>query len=91
MPTSPPAESVGPVLAALHRLTERCRAVEDDVLAGLVVLGEPVPQRTLDDWLDQAADTLRALGDEASTQHRRLTAASSRAETPSPEVPRRTR
>ena len=41
-------------------------AAEDDVLACLVVTGEPRPQRVLDDWLDQVADTLRALGEQAA-------------------------
>ena len=66
------------MLVALRRLAERGRAVEDDVLAGLAVLGEPVPQRTLDDWLDQAADTLRAVGEEAAAQERLLAPAGTR-------------
>ena len=36
------------------------------MLACLVVTGEPGPQRVLDDWLDQVADTLRALGETAA-------------------------
>ncbi len=38
---------------------------EDDILACLVVTGEPRPQRVVDDWLDQVADTLRAIGETA--------------------------
>jgi hypothetical protein len=55
--------------AALERLDElraTVAAAEDDVLACLVVTGEPRPQRVLDDWLDQVADTLRALGEQAA-------------------------
>jgi len=81
------------VLVALRRLAERGRAVEDDVLAGLAVLGEPVPQRTLDDWLDQAADTLRAVGEEAAAQERLLgrvdIRSDERAEPRARDVPRR--
>ena len=55
--------------AAVDRLDDLCATVtaaEDDVLACLVVTGEPRPQRVLDDWLDQVADTLRALGEQAA-------------------------
>ncbi|GAA4408456.1 hypothetical protein GCM10023168_25870 [Fodinibacter luteus] len=51
---------------SLTALRDGVRAAEDDVLACLVVTGEPRPQRVLDDWLDQAADTLRALGETAA-------------------------
>ncbi|MGG5260809.1 hypothetical protein [Phycicoccus avicenniae] len=54
--------------AAARRL-EALRALsadaEDDVLASLVVTGEPAAQRVLDDWLDHVADGLRALGETA--------------------------
>ncbi len=49
-------------LEALRALLAEC---EDDVLSSLVVTGEPRPQRVLDDWLDQVADTFRALGESA--------------------------
>ncbi|GAA4400895.1 hypothetical protein GCM10023153_28810 [Ornithinibacter aureus] len=51
---------------ALFALRERVADAEDDVLSSLVVTGEPRPQRVLDDWLDQVADTLRAVGETAS-------------------------
>ncbi|MEO5608161.1 MAG: hypothetical protein ABIQ61_00750 [Ornithinibacter sp.] len=59
-----------PVLASalvsqLDTLRAMVLAGEDDVLACLVVTGEPRPQRVLDDWLDQVTDTLRALGETA--------------------------
>jgi hypothetical protein len=50
----------------LSALREVSAAAEDDVLACLVVTGEPRPQRVLDDWLDQVVDTLRALGETAA-------------------------
>ncbi|MGL5817795.1 MAG: hypothetical protein ACRCYR_09555 [Phycicoccus sp.] len=50
-------------LARLQSLREVATAGEDDVLGCLVVTGEPGPQRVLDDWLDQVADTLRAIGE----------------------------
>lgn len=51
---------------ALFALRDRVADAEDDVLSSLVVTGEPRPQRVLDDWLDQVADTLRAVGETAS-------------------------
>ncbi|MEO7422161.1 MAG: hypothetical protein ABIU87_07190 [Ornithinibacter sp.] len=54
------------VLSQLDTLRATVVAAEDDVLACLVVTGEPRPQRVLDDWLDQVTDTLRALGETAS-------------------------
>ena len=65
MPLGPDPERARAVLARLDDLRATVAAAEDDVLACLVVTGEPRPQRVLDDWLDQAADTLRALGDVA--------------------------
>lgn len=53
------------VVSSLDALRATVLAAEDDVLACLVVTGEPRPQRVLDDWLDQVADTLRALGENA--------------------------
>ena len=44
-------------------------AAEDDLLSCLVVMGEPDPQRTLDGWVDQVVDLLRAV-DEVAIQHR---------------------
>ncbi|MGL4177179.1 MAG: hypothetical protein ACRCSN_14000 [Dermatophilaceae bacterium] len=50
-------------LARLQALREVAAVGEDDILSCLVVTGEPVPQRVLDDWVDQVADTLRAIGE----------------------------
>ena len=79
------AQSLVARLDALGVLVARA---EDDVLACLVVTGEPRPQRVLDDWLDQSADTLRAIGEVASDLGPRLSrwtgspGASSRSATP---------
>ncbi len=72
VPAFPPRESVAPAVAALRRVRDRVLAVEDDVLSGFAVLGEPLAQRVLDDWLDHAADTLRLLAEEAAVQVRLL-------------------
>ena len=65
MPLGPDPERARAVLARLDDLRATVATAEDDILACLVVTGEPRPQRVLDDWLDQVADTLRALGDVA--------------------------
>ena len=66
MTLRPDPSRAGAVLARLGDLRAAVTAGEDDVLACLVVTGEPRPQRVLDDWLDQVADTLRALGETAA-------------------------
>ncbi|PKW27145.1 hypothetical protein [Phycicoccus duodecadis] len=65
MPLRPDPERARAALAALDAVREVAATGEDDVLACLVVTGEPAAQRVLDDWLDQVADTLRALGETA--------------------------
>ena len=66
MPLGPDPERARAAVAQLDALRHTVTAAEDDVLACLVVTGEPAPQRVLDDWLDQVADTLRALGETAA-------------------------
>jgi len=66
VPLRPDPSRAGAVLARLDALRAAAGEAEEDVLACLVVTGEPRPQRVLDDWLDQVADTLRALGEEAA-------------------------
>ena len=66
MTLRPDPSRAGAVLARLDGLRAAVVAAEDDVLACLVVTGEPRPQRVVDDWLDQVADTLRALGESAA-------------------------
>lgn len=62
MPLEPDPMRAADVLARLEALRTIATSAEDDVLASLVVTGEPTAQRVLDDWLDQVADTLRAIG-----------------------------
>jgi hypothetical protein len=57
------------VSAVLGSLGQVVAAAEDDLLSCLVVMGEPDPQRSLDGWVDQVVDLLRAV-DEVTTQHR---------------------
>ena len=66
MPLGPDPELARAAVARLDALRASVTAAEDDVLACLVVTGEPRPQRVLDDWLDQVADTLRAIGEQAA-------------------------
>ena len=66
MPLRPDPQLARVALDRVAALRATVSAAEDDVLACLVVTGEPRPQRVLDDWLDQVADTLRALGDQAA-------------------------
>ncbi|WP_377643837.1 hypothetical protein [Oryzobacter terrae] len=62
MPLEPDPTRAAEVLARLDALRVLVEESEDDVLASLVVTGEPQAQRVLDDWLDQVADSLRAVG-----------------------------
>lgn len=66
-PFEPPA--LPEVGDALQALSDSLAAAEDDLLASLVVLGESDAQRTVDGWVDQVVDLLRAV-DEVATQHR---------------------
>ena len=66
MPLGPAPERARAALEQLDALRATVSSAEDDVLACLVVTGEPRPQRVLDDWLDQVAETLRELGDQAA-------------------------
>jgi hypothetical protein len=53
----------------LRALSDTVAGVEDDLLASLVVMGEADSQRTVDGWVDQVVDLLRAV-DEVTAQHR---------------------
>ncbi len=57
------------VSAVLRGVGTTLADAEDDLLSCLVVMGEPDPQRSLDGWVDQVADLLRAV-DEVAAQHR---------------------
>ncbi|HMM93992.1 hypothetical protein, partial [Phycicoccus sp.] len=65
MPLGPDPAHVATVAARLVALRTLAADGEDDLLASLVVTGEPRAQRVLDDWVDQVADSLRALGEAA--------------------------
>lgn len=66
-PSEPPALPV--VSDVLGALSDTVAGVEDDLLASLVVMGEADAQRTVDGWVDQVVDLLRAV-DEVAAQHR---------------------
>lgn len=66
MPLGPAPARARAALSRLEALQILVGDAEDEVLASLVVTGEPGPQRILDDWLDQGAETLRALGERAA-------------------------
>jgi hypothetical protein len=66
VPLRPDPQLARAALDRVGALRATVSAAEDDVLACLVVTGEPRPQRVLDDWLDQVADTLRALDERAA-------------------------
>ena len=65
-PLGPDPTRARSAVTALGDLRSLVGEAEDEVLACLVVTGEPRPQRVLDDWLDQVADTLRAIGEQAA-------------------------
>ncbi|GGB85136.1 hypothetical protein GCM10011314_26040 [Knoellia flava] len=65
----PEAPSLPGVSTVLEGLSATIASVEDDLLASLVVLGESDPQRSVDGWVDQVVDLLRAV-DEVAAQHR---------------------
>lgn len=56
------------VSQVLSGLSDALATVEDDLLSCLVVMGEPDAQRTVDGWVDQLVDLLRAV-DEVTEQH----------------------
>lgn len=66
-PSEPPA--LPAVSDVLHSLSDAVSRAEDDLLASLVVLGEPDAQRTVDGWVDHVVDLLRAV-DEVAGHHR---------------------
>ncbi|MBR7743880.1 hypothetical protein KC207_11320 [Phycicoccus sp. BSK3Z-2] len=66
MPLRPDPGRAASARARLEALRDAVTEVEDDVLGCLVVTGEPEAQRVLDGWLDQVADTVRAVGESAA-------------------------
>lgn len=81
--TEPPALTA--VSEVLRGLSDTLGGAEDDLLSSLVVMGEADAQQTVDGWVDQLVDLLRAV-DEVSVQHRTtLARATSRHTTPDSE------
>lgn len=68
MPRPIDTPALARVSTVLEGLSETVAKVEDDLLSCLVVMGEPDPQRTVDAWVDQVVDLLRAV-DEVTGQH----------------------
>ena len=68
MPRPVDTPALTEVSAALEALSGTAAKVEDDLLSCLLVMGEPDPQRTVDAWVDQVVDLLRAV-DEVTGQH----------------------
>ncbi|EWT00848.1 hypothetical protein N865_13340 [Intrasporangium oryzae NRRL B-24470] len=60
-PGAPP--SAAPTLRALARARSTSRELSDQLLTHLPDLGDLPTQRALDAWVEQAADTLRALSE----------------------------
>lgn len=79
-----PASSLDPerllgAAARLARTGDAAGEAADEMLDHLVMLGQHEAQAAVDQCLEQAADTLRALEDEVLAVHQRLTAAARRA------------
>ncbi|WP_299442697.1 hypothetical protein [uncultured Phycicoccus sp.] len=87
MPLGPDPARAQEARAGLAALRDVAAEGEDDVLAALAVTGEPAAQRVLDDWLDQVADTLRALGEAAGELGLALTGAAPPLADPTTPVP----
>ncbi|HET7399985.1 MAG TPA: hypothetical protein VFJ94_15830 [Intrasporangium sp.] len=61
--TSDAPRAADPPRAALARARSATREVADDLLTHLPDVGDPATQRLLDAWVEQAADTLRAVSE----------------------------
>lgn len=82
MRRSPERPSLTAVSDVLRGLSDDLAKAEDDLLSSLVVMGETDAQHTVDGWVDQVVDLLRAV-DEVAVQHRAtLARASARHATP---------
>ncbi len=68
MPRPVDTPALTEVSAVLAGVSAAAAGIEDDLLSCLVVMGEPDPQRTVDAWVDQVVDLLRAV-DEVTGQH----------------------
>lgn len=68
MPRPVDTSGLTEVSRVLGGLSETAASVEEDLLSCLVVMGEPDAQRTVDAWVDQVVDLLRAV-DEVTDHH----------------------
>lgn len=68
MPRPDDTHGLTEVSGVLRGLSETLGGVEEDLLSCLVVMGEPDAQRTVDAWVDQVVDLLRAV-DEVTDHH----------------------
>lgn len=66
--TAPGRPATPAVLAALSDARRLGLGLADDLLTYLPDLGDPVTQRAVDGWVEQAADTLRALAEMVEEQ-----------------------
>ena len=62
MRTPVDSSALAEVTRVLEGLSETVASVEDDLLSCLVVMGEPRAQHTVDAWVDQVVDLVRAIG-----------------------------
>jgi hypothetical protein len=77
--------------ATLRTLAEaraRTREMSDDLLGHLPDVGDLATQRLLDTWVEQAADTLRALSEAAEERLLELGRGEAAASTPPTDAPR---
>ena len=58
-----PGRPAGAVVAALADARRAGLDLAEDLLTHLPDLGDPVTQRAVDGWVEQAADTLRAVAE----------------------------
>lgn len=72
MPSLPEPALVAGLDAALRGLTGIAEDAEDALFSLLPVLGDPDLQRAVDQWIDQAVDTTRALAAAAAEESTRL-------------------
>lgn len=68
MPESVETSTLAEASAALADLSRTLTSAEDDLLSCLVVMGEPEAQGSVDGWVDQVVDVLRAV-DEVTAAH----------------------
>jgi hypothetical protein len=61
--TGPAGRPANAVVTALARVRRTGLDLADDLLTHLPDLGDPLTQRAVDGWVEQAADTLRAVAE----------------------------